>query len=139
MIVPTSFRTEGLVLAGAALLGAGVYLLVWLRRKSPEQIERERRQRLHRIGRIIDGTILEVTDLPVVDRKGRETGTTMQLLIYRYDVGGVQYEASQDVTHLRHRVDLHTCRIGLPTSVRYDFQNPANSIVISEDWDGLRD
>jgi len=61
-----------------------------------------------------------------------------KLLIYHYDVSGVTYEASQDVTHLRHRVDLHTCRIGVPTSVKYDPQNPANSIVVAEEWSGLR-
>jgi hypothetical protein len=50
----------------------------------------------------------------------------------------VTYEASQDVTHLRHRVDLHTCRIGVPTSVKYDPHNPANSIIVAEEWSGLR-
>ena len=60
------------------------------------------------------------------------------LLIFRYDVGGVSYEASQDVTHLRQLINLHSCRLGLPTSVRYDPQNPGNSIVVSEKWMGLR-
>jgi hypothetical protein len=62
----------------------------------------------------------------------------VQLLIYTYDVGGVSYEASQDVTHLRQHADLHTGRFGLRTSVKYDPQNPGNSIVISEGWSGLR-
>ena len=59
-------------------------------------------------------------------------------LIYQYDVAGVSYEASQDVTYLRQFINLHSCRLGLPTSVRFDPQNPGNSIVLSERWMGLR-
>jgi len=68
----------------------------------------------------------------------RPNGFPAQLVVYRYEVAGVSYEASQDVTSLRHYVDLHTCRIGLPASVKYDPGNPANSIVIAEAWSGLR-
>jgi hypothetical protein len=62
----------------------------------------------------------------------------MILLIYTYDVAGVSYEASQDVTHLRQFIDLYSCRLGLPASVKYDPHNPGDSIVISEKWSGLR-
>ena len=62
----------------------------------------------------------------------------MILLIYTYDVAGVSYEASQDVTHLRQFIDLYSCRLGLPASVKYDPHNPGDSIVISETWSGLR-
>ena len=62
----------------------------------------------------------------------------MILLVYNYDVAGVTYEASQDVTHLRQFIDLYSCRLGLPASVRYDPHNPGDSIVISETWSGLR-
>jgi len=53
-------------------------------------------------------------------------------------VAGVTYEASQDVTHLRQFIDLYSCRLGLPASVKYDPHNPGDSIVISETWSGLR-
>src|ERR1035438_8335018 len=33
---------------------------------------------------------------------------------------------------------LHSCRLGLPTSVKYDPHNPGNSLVVSESWMGLR-
>jgi hypothetical protein len=127
---PTSYYL--LAIAIAALLLTGVAL--WLRRgrKTPEQLERERRLRLNAMGRITDGTVLDVHE----ERRAR--GPVQQLLIYRYDVAGVSYEASQDVTQLRHLVDLHSCRIGLPASVKYDAQNPGNSIVIAEGWTGLR-
>jgi hypothetical protein len=114
------------------LLAAGVAWIRRRRRKTPEQLERERRQRLNAMGRITDGTVLDVHE-----ERGHD-GRAQQLLIYRYDVAGVSYEASQDVAHLRHLVDLHSCRIGLPASVKYDAQNPGNSIVIAEGWTGLR-
>jgi hypothetical protein len=121
-----------LAIAVAVLLLAGAGLWLRSRRKTPEQLERERRLRLNAMGRITDGTVLDVHE-----ERGQR-GRVQQLLIYRYDVAGVSYEASQDVTHLRHLVDLHSCRIGLPASVKYDAQNPGNSIVIAEGWTGLR-
>jgi hypothetical protein len=121
------------------LLGVAAAVLIpvfsyWLlkRRKTPEQIEQERRQRLCETGRITVGTVIDVSEMEA----GKDG--ELQLLIYRYDVSGVSYEASQDVTHLRHLVDLHTCRIGLPASIRYDPGNPGNSIVVAESWSGLR-
>ena len=137
VIAPFS-RPASRFLAGVAaaafllLLATGVAWWRHSRRKTPEQLERERRVRLNAMGRIIDGTVLDVHEAP------GERGATQQLLVYRYDVAGVSYEASQDVTHLRHLLDLHSCRIGLPTSVKYDAQNPGNSIVIAEGWTGLR-
>jgi hypothetical protein len=101
------------------------------RRKTPEQLERQRRDFLQQVGRIIDGTVIDVAEI-------EQQGGPVQLLIYTYDVAGVAYEASQDVTHLRQHIDMHTCRIGLPASIKYDPQNPGNSIVIAEGWSGLR-
>jgi hypothetical protein len=118
--------------AGAVALLGGMIAWSRRRRKTPEQWERERRLRISEIGRITDGT---VTDVNEMDGSG---GGEMQLLIYQYDVAGVTYEASQDVTSLRHRVDLHSCRSGLMTSIKYDPSNPGNSIVIAENWTGLR-
>jgi|SRR5579864_8520106 len=119
-----------------AIAAAGVCLAVtaWARRrrKTPEQRERERRIRISEVGRITDGTVTDVSELELSDMG------ELQLLIYQYDVAGVSYEASQDVTHLRHLVDLHTCRLGLPASIKYDPSNPGNSIVVAENWTGLR-
>ena len=129
---PASDFLTGVAAAFLLLLATGVAWWRHSRRKTPEQLERERRVRLNAMGRIIDGTVLDVNEAP------GERGATQQLLVYRYDVAGVSYEASQDVTHLRHLLDLHSCRIGLPTSVKYDAQNPGNSIVIAEGWTGLR-
>lgn len=115
-----------------AVAAVGVGYLLRSRRKTPDQLELERRLRLSTHGRIIDGTIIDAQEVANGD------SNPIQLLIYRYDVSGVSYEASQDITHLRQFVDIHTCQIGLPSSVKYDPQNPGDSIVIAEDWSGLR-
>ena len=129
----TSLRLFPYYIGGAAALaGIATWAFARMRRKTPEQREMERRLRIAQNGRITDGTVIDVSEL---DRNG---SGTLQLLIYQYDVAGVSYEASQDVTHLRPFVDLHTCRIGVPASIKYDPQNPGNSIVVAEGWSGLR-
>jgi len=71
-------------------------------------------------GRITDGTVIDVQELPASD--GHHSAV---FLIYKYDVAGVSYECSQDVTYLRQWINLHSCRLGLPTSVKYDPTIPA--------------
>lgn len=121
------------------LAGAGAGTLTWAtahwiraHRKTPEQLERERRQRLCQHGRICDGNVLDVRE---IELNGRGTA---QFIVYNYEIGGVAYEASQDITHLRQFVNVNSCKLGLPTSVRYNPYNPGDSIVIAEDWSGLR-
>ena len=121
-----------IAIAGAGLLfGANAWARS--RRKTPDQRERERRMRISEMGRITDGTVIDVQELPVSD--GHHAAV---LLIYKYEVAGVSYECSQDVTYLRQWINLHSCRLGLPTSVKYDPHNPGNSLVVSESWMGLR-
>jgi hypothetical protein len=124
-------RLYTIILGGTSVLLAA-YLLFRRKPKSLDDVERERRAWLDRIGRITDGTVIDVQE---IQPEGRKPAT---MLIFQYDVAGVSYEASQDVTYLRHLINLHSCRLGLPTSVRYDPQNPGNSIVLSERWMGLR-
>jgi hypothetical protein len=125
------FHLYAWVLAGSGAAMAA-YVLLRRKRKGPEEIERERRAWLDQIGRITDGTVIDVQE---ISSNGDRPAT---MLIFRYDVAGVSYEASQDITYLRQLINLHSCRLGLPTSVRYDPQNPGNSIVVSERWMGLR-
>jgi hypothetical protein len=126
-----SLRIYALVLGGSGCVLAA-YFLLRRKPKSSDSLERERRAWLDRVGRITDGTVIDVQEMP----DGKQRPATF--LIYHYDVAGVSYEASQDVTYLRQWINLHSCRLGLPTSVRYDPQNPGNSIVLSERWMGLR-
>jgi hypothetical protein len=127
-----TFRTYTLIVAGATLASAA-YVMLRRKPKTPQELERERRVWLDGVGRITDGTVLDVQELEPAS--GHRAAT---LLLYKYDVAGVSYECSQDVTHLRQWINLHSCRLGLPTSVKYDPQNPGNSLVVSESWMGLR-
>jgi len=128
-MIPYRLYTMFLGGIGVAL---GAFLFLKRKPKNPDEIERERRAWLDKIGRITDGTVIDVQELYT---EGRKPAT---MLIFQYDVAGVSYEASQDVTYLRQLINLHSCRLGLPTSVRYDPQNPGNSLVLSERWMGLR-
>jgi len=94
-----------------------------LMRANPEKRERKRRLDLHRHGRLGDALILEATDA---------------LLYYSYSVRGVQYEASQDLTGLRHLLPTEPERLIGAASLKYSTRNPANSMLICEEWSGLR-
>jgi hypothetical protein len=126
-----SLRFVTLILGGTGI-AVSAYFLMRRKPKSPEELERKRREWIDNVGRITDGTVIDVQEL----RLDNQHPSTM--LIFQYDVAGVSYEASQDVTYLRQWVNLHSCRLGLPTSVKYDPQNPGNSLVVSERWIGLR-
>jgi hypothetical protein len=127
-----ALRTYGLVAAGIVAL-AGAHALLRRKPKSAADVERERRAWLESTGRITDGTVIDVQELPAQNNHHAAV-----MLIYKYDVAGVSYECSQDVTYLRQWINLHSCRLGLHTSVKYDPQNPGNSLVVSEHWMGLR-
>jgi hypothetical protein len=127
----SALRYYPALIGGATLLAFATAYLLRKGRKMPEQLEKERRLRISAFGRITDGTVIDAQEVTTGD-------DTRQMLIFHYDVAGVSYEASQDITHLRQYVDIHTCKVGLPSSVKYNPQNPGDSIVIAEDWTGLR-
>ena len=58
-------------------------------------------------------------------------------LFYTYSVGGVEYSATQDVSSIREHLPEDAALAG-PATVKYIPRNPANSIVICEEWSGLR-
>ena len=126
-----SLRLYTLVL-GAIGLALASYALLRRKPKATADIERERRIWLNTVGRITDGTVIDVQEITTAANR------PATMLIYQYDVAGVSYEASQGVTYLRQWINLHSCRLGLPTSVKYDSRNPGNSMVIAEGWMGLR-
>jgi hypothetical protein len=122
--------------AVSVLCLAGVAAWLAMRHKpSAEEIERERRAHLVRSGRIMDGTILDITEFDL-----SETGDAREIrfILYKYEIGGVAYECSQDVSGLRDRVKAEDLRLSFPCSVRYDVRRPENSIVVAENWSGLR-
>jgi hypothetical protein len=124
------------VIAAAAVLGAALLALgLWLAfRKHPtaEELERARRMFLARSGRLVDGMLLDVCEVKAED------GRTLTMLLYSYRIGGVDYESSQDITDMSGVVDALQVRAGFPCSARYQPGNPHNSIVVAEEWSGLR-
>lgn len=112
----------GLALTALALIGVGGWVLVH-RRDTPEKLERKRRLAVHQRGRLGDGMVTEV---------GPEA------IYYSYAIAGVEYRASQDITHLKEFLPADPERVIGPVTLKYSARNPANSIVVCEDWSGLR-
>lgn len=106
-----------------AVSGAGVYsFLRW--RGKPKDKEKRRRALVNQHGRLGDATITDLQE---------------DTLYYSYSVRGVSYTASQDIAALRDKLPPDPDRlIGRAASLKYSPQNPANSILICEDWSGLR-
>jgi len=127
----------GTIAAVVACIGAVTTWMVLRRRPSAEEIERERRAQLVRTGRIIDGTILDITELETTPGEP-EHPREIRFILYKYEIGGVAYECSQEVTALRDHVNPTELRLSFPCSVRYDIHRPENSIVVAENWSGLR-
>ena len=140
-------------LAGLAAL-ALVGIIFWLRRKpiDPDEIERQRRAFLNRVGRIVEGQVLEIVDhardshaekpaAVLVKNKPPSPGVaangTQKLLYYTYSISGITYETAQDVTGLEERLHLTRVAAGQTASVKYDPSNPSNSILLADDWSGL--
>jgi hypothetical protein len=123
-------------LAVSVLCVGGVATWLTLRRRpTPEEIERERRAELVRSGRIKDGTILDFSEMEP-DEPEQVRG--IRFILYKYEIGGVAYECSQEVTTLGDYMKPEDLRLGFPCSVRYDVRRPENSIVLAEHWSGLR-
>jgi hypothetical protein len=132
----------------AVLLAAGLW---WWRRRprDPEEVERRRREHLSRVGRIVEGEILEIAETPAASptaspagngsRPDAHDGTNGQrsLVLYTYSISGVTYEAGQDITGFEERACLKRVIAGQPASVKYDPSNPGNSMLIAEDWSGI--
>jgi hypothetical protein len=116
----------GMVSLGAvALATLTVIAIVIRRRPSAKVLEERRRKRLAALGRIVDGSLIDVEPAESAPQK----------IIYRYRIAGVTYECSQDVSTLAGMV--LNLRLDYPVQVRYSRDNPADSIVVAETWNGL--
>ena len=113
-------------LRGASLLAR---LAAW-RRKDPEAIERLRRLDVHRRGRITAGQIVDLVE-------PQPPAPSARFLVYKYEVAGVTYELSQDVSSLPEVASLAPQALGEAANVKYDPTTPANSIIACEEWCGL--
>ena len=110
---------------GAAVAGLGAWgIYRYIKsRPSPAELERRRRADLRARGKMGDANLLEFRE---------------DMVMYSYAIGGVEYTASQDLTDLQPLLPADKWSTIGPVSIKYDPRNPANSIVISEEWSGLR-
>ena len=122
----------------AALLGVGLWL-VFRRRPTADELEQKRRLFLSRSGRLVDGMLLDVLEIEAAGLGKDAPPRMLTLLAYSYRIGGVDYESSQDITAMCAVLDASQVRVGFPCSARYQPGNPQNSIVVSEEWSGLRE
>jgi hypothetical protein len=107
-----------------ALVAGGIWWAIG-RRPTAAQVEERRRKRLAMSGRIVDGSLIDADP----------QDATAQKIIYTYKIAGVTYECSQDVSMLGDLV--RNLRLDYPVQVRYNRANPADSIVVAENWNGL--
>ncbi len=119
------------LLTSTVAAAATASTLVFLQRNtrkplpSPEEQEAQRRQHLTEYGRIVDGSLIAAAP----------SDSEPRAVIYQYRIGGVTYERAQDVSTLASL--LGDLRPDYPVQVRYNRANPADSIVVSETWNGL--
>ena len=140
-------RNIAAVAVGTAAAAGIAWYFLKRPRPTPEEIERNRRNLLANIGRITDGSITDMStsqDMPTnrdmssqdILTNEEKASRIPQIIIYNYRIAGVSYECGQVVTALPDHV--RGIRIDLPIQVRYNPQNPADSIVVAESWSGLR-
>jgi hypothetical protein len=135
-----------------ALAGAGAFFLFRKEPESSDELERERRAYLNRIGRIVEGHVLEFVDRPDAAPDAAQApkwpalrkrpaapqkNGMKKLLFYTYSISGVTYETAQDVTGLEEQAELKRIAVGQTASVKYDPANPSNSILLTDDWSGI--
>ena len=120
-------------LAATVVVAAAAVWLVLRKRPSADEVERARRQFLVQSGRLVDGMLLDIYEVEA------KAGRRLTMLIFNYNIGGVNYECSLDITEMREVVNATEVQAGFPCSVRYQPGNPQNSIVVGEGWTGLRE
>jgi hypothetical protein len=121
----SSGGTTFAVLGGVATAALGAWAIYRYIRRRPTAAELERRRRnlLRSYGKVGDANLLEYRE---------------HMAFYSYAVGGVEYTACQDLADLQALLPADLWSTIGPASIKYDPRNPANSIVLSEDWTGLR-
>ena len=139
-----------LAMGGAALVALAMIAYAFIRpAEVPEETERRRRLHLNQIGRIAEGQVVELAEHPAEPRpaakrlfgsRARPLADTRprHLVTYSYAISGVTYHTAQDITGLEGQIRFERLVAGQPASVKYDPSNPSDSILVADDWSGLR-
>ncbi|MFB3920760.1 MAG: DUF3592 domain-containing protein [Terriglobia bacterium] len=123
--------TLGLAAAAtAAALAAWTLARLRWRRKTPEEIERLRRLEINRRGRITVGQVVDIVESDPSKGEGVR-------VVYQYEVAGVSYEVSQNISALPALAAAAHTLLGHVASIKYDPKVPTNSIVACEEWSGI--
>ena len=137
-------------LGGGSVLALALIVYAFVHPKeNAEDAERKRRLHLNHIGRIAEGQVVELSEqppLPPEERRGM-LGARAKVLpdtrprfmvSYSYSISGVTYHTAQDITGLESQVQFDRLMAGQQASVKYDPSNPSDSILVADDWSGLR-
>ena len=138
-----------LAMGAAAAAAVAMIAYAFLRpAENPEEIERKRRLHLNQIGRIAEGQVVELVAYAPEPRatkglfgsRARPLAnlSPRQLVSYSYAISGVTYHTAQDITGLESQVHFDKLVAGQPASIKYDPSNPTDSILVADDWSGLR-
>lgn len=138
-----------LALIAAVLAAIGILFYAFFRPSAdPDEAERKRRLHLNQIGRIAEGQVVELLQHPIEEElapkgdfssKPRPLGNRFRHIVsYTYSISGVTYQTGQDITGLESQVRLERLVAGQPASIKYDPSNPIDSILVADDWSGLR-
>lgn len=122
-----------ILMAAAAVvlfMALGIILLSRRRRKTPEELERLRRLAINRRGRVTYGQIVDMLE-PQPGRQGA------RLVVFKYEVASVKYEAAQDIHALPGVVVQVRQATGQMVRVKYMVDRPGDSIIACEEWSGL--
>jgi hypothetical protein len=133
---------------GLAALGMIVYAFAHPK-VDPAESERKRRLHLNHIGRIAEGQVVDLAEQPAAPAEPRRgllgsrsrplvDNRPRHLVSYSYAISGVTYQTAQDITGLESQVRFERLVAGQPASVKYDPSNPSDSILVADDWSGLR-
>lgn len=119
-MVHSSYLLLAALVPVVAAVGSWVWIKRW--RLTPEERERRRRLAVNESGRLGPAMITDIDE---------------NVLHYSYEVRGVTYNASQDISGLL-QLDTRAVQLLGPATVKYSLGNPADSIVLCETWSGLR-
>ena len=137
-------------MGGAAIAAIAMIVYAFFRPAvNPEEEERQRRLHLNQIGRIAEGQIVELVERPPESpevRKGLFGASARplkdmrprHLVSYSYLISGVTYQTAQDITGLDSQIRFDRLAAGQLASIKYDPSNPSDSILVADDWSGLR-
>lgn len=139
-----------LAMVGAAIIAIAMIAYAFIRpEEAPEEAERKRRLHLNQIGRIAEGQVVELAEHAPEPRQApkklfasrsrplKDAGPR-HLVTYSYAISGVTYHTAQDITGLEAQIRFERLVAGQPASVKYDPSNPSDSILVADDWSGLR-